>query len=169
VSLGASRTVRPTKLAVVACALAVSSCGGGTSAGASRPAAISGAAACSPQAVHHESPPSWTGSAEVRGPYAVANGGAAVGFFFRLPLRAGHPRQPANKILWVMRLPREGSRLTITARSPDDPGHTVVVRQAANSSPGEIYPTNIDLPTKGCWRLNLQWASHRTRMDVAVS
>lgn len=156
-----------TKLAVAACALAVSACGGGTSAVGSRPEAIS--AGCSPQTVHQGSPPSWTGSAEVRGPYAVANGGAAVGFFFRFPLRAGHPRRPANKILWVMRLPREGSPLTITARSPDDPGHTVVIRQAADSSPGEIYPSNINLPTKGCWRLNLQWASHRTRMDVAVS
>jgi hypothetical protein len=48
----------------------------------------------------------------------VAASAMTAGFIFGHPLRAGHPADPANKILWVVRTPREGAPLQITVRSP---------------------------------------------------
>jgi hypothetical protein len=81
-------------------------------------------------------------------------------------LRAGHPVDPANKVLWVVRAPRHGRPLRIVARRG---GATVRISRAADSGPGEIYPSYVDLPKAGCWRLTLAWGPHRARIDVAVT
>jgi len=33
--------------------------------------------------------------------------------------------------------------------------------QPANSGPGEIYPSIVDVPQPGCWRFDLSWSGHR--------
>jgi hypothetical protein len=38
-------------------------------------------------------------------PYVVADPATAAGFIFGYPLRAGHPVNPSNKILWAVRTP----------------------------------------------------------------
>jgi hypothetical protein len=83
-------------------------------------------------------------------------------------VRAGHPENPSNKVLWVVRFPRNGHSLEITARR--DRGPTRVVRSSwpADSEPGEIYPSEIDLPKPGCWHLALAWGSHRASVDIEV-
>jgi hypothetical protein len=101
-------------------------------------------------------------------PYALASDDAAAAFFFAPSLRAGHPTNPENKVLWVMRYPRDGHPLEITARLGSDPARTVRITRAADSSPGEIYPSYLDLPRPGCWRLALAWGAHRARLDVQV-
>ncbi|HKW58601.1 MAG TPA: hypothetical protein VJR46_02475 [Candidatus Dormibacteraeota bacterium] len=42
-------------------------------------------------------------------PYAIAKPAIAAGFLFGYPLRSGNPQDPANKILWVVGMPRNGS------------------------------------------------------------
>jgi hypothetical protein len=80
-------------------------------------------------------------------------------------LRAGHPTNPHNKVLWVVRFPREGRPLLITARRG---GRVVQIRLPPDSSPGEIYPSYVDLPTPGCWRLALAWGPHHGSLNVEV-
>lgn len=142
---------------------------------ASTPArAASAAAPCVPAAIHHSAPPNWTASAWSASspgfavPYALATGNAAAAFFFAPTLRAGHPSNPSNKVLWVVRFPRDGHPLTITARPSTDRAHFVRTQWPADSSPGEIYPSDVDLPKPGCWRLGLAWGTHRASVDVQV-
>jgi hypothetical protein len=74
----------------------------------------------------------------------------------------GHPlRQPPapgrnNKILWVSRVSQEpGDPLKIEAHL--DGTGPAVLREV----PGGPGPSIIDLPSPGCWRLDLAWSDHR--------
>jgi hypothetical protein len=91
-----------------------------------------------------------------------------AGFFEIGNLRAGDPSNPSNKVLWIVRYPRSGHPLRIVARLGSDPGMAERSTWPADSSPGEIYPSTINLPQAGCWRLALQWGRHRASIDVAV-
>jgi hypothetical protein len=129
---------------------------------------------CIPAAIHHGAPPAWTATAWSDSspgftvPYALATGKAAAAFFFAPTFRAGHPTNPANKVLWVVRFPRDGHPLTVTARLSTDRPEVVRIRRPPDSSPGEIYPSYIDLPNPGCWRLALAWGTHRASVDIQV-
>lgn len=130
--------------------------------------------ACVPASIHHGPPPGWTAAAWANSspglhiPYALASGNAAAAFFFAPALRAGHPTNPTNKILWIVRYPRDGTPLELDARSATAGTPTVRLRFPANSSPGEIYPSIVDLPRPGCWTLALHWATHMATLDVQV-
>lgn len=144
---------------IVAAAFALSACGGAQG------------KTCAAAPVHTGAPPRWTaaawaGSPGFRVPYAVAGGDSAAAFFFARPLRAGHPTNPFNKVLWVVRAARNGKPLRIVARRG---GQTVRITRRADAGPGEIYPSYVDLPSPGCWRLSLAWGRHRARIDVAVA
>ena len=67
-----------------------------------------------------------------------------------------------------MRFPRNGNPLSITARLGTDRAEVVHLSEPADSSPGEIYPSIVDLPKSGCWQLSLAWGAHRARIDIAV-
>ncbi len=113
-------------------------------------------------------PPAWATSAAPIGiPAAVSANGLVSATIFANPLHAPARTSGAtNKILWVVKLPREGQPLEITATPLDHNGPAVTVNEPANSSPGEIYPSIIDVPTPGCWRLTLAWAGHRGTVDL---
>jgi hypothetical protein len=153
--------------------LLLASCGG-SGTGSTRGAAATAPSRCVPAAIHHGAPPRWTAAAwadsspDFRVPYALASGDAAAAFFFASRLRAGHPENPSNKVLWVVRLPRNGHPLQITARLGRDPSRVVHSLWSAGSSPGEIYPSAVDLPAPGCWHLALAWGAHRAGVDVDV-
>lgn len=102
-------------------------------------------------------------------PFTMDHSQTVAGFVFGYPLRAGHPENPANKILWVVRLPRGGSDLTISAHPLGGATPLVTVVQPANSGPGEIYPSTVDVPTAGCWVLNLAWGAHRAALALPYS
>jgi hypothetical protein len=85
---------------------------------------------------------------------------------FGYPLRAGDPSNTTNKILWIMRLPRHGSPLTIEARPLHADAPLVRLAVSAASSPGEIYPSAVNVPKAGCWRLTLHWARHADSIDL---
>ena len=103
-------------------------------------------------------PPPW--------PHALSKRGNVAAIVFGNPLRAGDPTGRMNKILWIMRLPRLGSPLRIEA----SPLHATAlpIRHAwpPDSSPGEIYPSYVNVPTAGCWHLTLRWAGHTDWIDL---
>jgi hypothetical protein len=99
-------------------------------------------------------------------PYALATPLHAAGFIFGYPLRSGHPENPSNKILWVVGLPRNGSSLEISGHPLGAAAPIVTVDRAADSSPGEIYPSTIDVPQSGCWHFDLAWAGHKASLEL---
>jgi len=98
-------------------------------------------------------------------PYVIAHPALAAGFLFAYPLRAGHPENPANKILWVVRTPRTGP-LTIDGHPVGTALPAIHEILAANSGPGEIYPSFVDAPMPGCWQLDLQWANSHAQVEL---
>jgi hypothetical protein len=137
------------------------------------------AAAASPHGcvaapIHHDAPPTWTApawagsSAGFRPRYSLASGDGAAAFWWEPRLHAGDPSNPANKVLWVMRYPRNGTALRIVARWGADPAVSVRRSWPPDASPGEIYPSYVNLPRAGCWELTLSWSSHVARLDVQV-
>lgn len=137
------------------------------------PPARAAAGACVPSPIHRGAPPKWTAPAfaDSRGfrlPYALASGDSAAAFFW-VRLRAGAPTDPANKVLWVMRFPRGGKPLHILARWGEDSSVTATSSLPPDSSPGEIYPSYLNLPRPGCWRLTLNWNGHRAGLSVSIA
>jgi hypothetical protein len=92
-------------------------------------------------------------------PYVVGRAGTVMGYLYRVPLVAPPPRD-GNKILWFVRHPRDGHPLRMTAH-PYGAGRPLVTRQfPADSRPGEIYPSAVDVPRPGCWVFTLTWDGH---------
>lgn len=96
-------------------------------------------------------------------PYVVADPAIAAGFIFNYPLKAG---SQGDKILWVVGAPRQGGPLAIDAHPYGADQPTAYFNQDANSSPGEIYPTGLAVPSPGCWVLSLRWGTHRAEADL---
>ncbi|GAA4235258.1 hypothetical protein FHR32_006719 [Streptosporangium album] len=96
----------------------------------------------------------------------MGTGGDVVGYLFVRPLHAGKPADASNKILWYVRLPREGKDLVMTGHPKGASGPVVRHRFPADSSPGEIYPSIVDVPAPGCWTFDLAWGEHRDTVDL---
>jgi hypothetical protein len=132
------------------------------------------AGGCGTTAIRRGGMPAWTrpafadsGGAEPSDlAYSVTDHRDAVAVLFARPLRAGQPREPSNKVLWIMRLPRHGSSLTVSARPVSGGGRTVRASFPADSEPGEIYPSAVDVPRAGCWHVTLRWAHHTDSIDL---
>jgi hypothetical protein len=108
--------------------------------------------------------PSWAvgGAPSLR--FVQSTEGNVVGFLFADPLRAA-PRADGqnNKILWVVKEPRNGDDLRITGRNG---GSQFTATKKADSSPGEIYPSIVDAPSPGCWHLTLGWSQSVAHVNV---
>lgn len=113
--------------------------------------------------------PEWTASADAgQLPFAVSHEGNLFAGLFAHPLRAGTaPADPANKILWIVREPRDGQPLKLTIRPADGQAPVVSLEEPANSGPGEIYPSIVDVPTPGCWTVTAEWGGHRATLELA--
>lgn len=100
-------------------------------------------------------------------PYAISYPPTAAGFIFGYPLQVG-PRAngAANKILWVVGIPRDGNPLRITGHPKNATAPAIDVSFPADSSPGEIYPSIVDVPSAGCWHFDLAWGTNRTSVDL---
>ncbi len=96
----------------------------------------------------------------------VATPPIAAAFIFTDPLRARHPQNPYNNVLWVVRTPRDGSDLEIIARPLGVSSPALSDRRPDNSGPGEIYSDGMDVPTASCWRFDLRWANGRVTVDL---
>jgi hypothetical protein len=98
--------------------------------------------------------------------YVIGHPSLVAGFLFSDPLRAGHPQNPYNKVLWVVRTPRNGSDLTIDGHPLGSVSPKVHEVRPANSGPGEIYPDGVDVPSAGCWQFDLQWATTHAQVEL---
>lgn len=164
-------------LAAGACLLLVAACGSGERrAGtptAGSPAARAGPAVktgpCQPAPVHDRAPPAFTDIPDVPPmphPYTVSADGEVVAFLFVHPMRVTRPGGPNNKVLWVVGRRAEAKPLLITARGP---GRTVRSRgDVPMFASGQIQRSILRFPKPGCWRLDLQYGTRRTTLDVQV-
>jgi len=185
---------RVASLAVVACAVLVTACTAGhappTAAGASSAAAAgtSGAAAGASGAAAGRPPvrgaayagggcgatpllagaaPGWASAANpppIR--YALAARGQAAGFLFGYPLMAGNPQPYSDKVLWVVASPRDHMPLRLAGHPLGAAAPVVSSTWPADSSPGEIYPSEIEVPSPGCWQFTLSWNGHTDTVDL---
>jgi hypothetical protein len=97
----------------------------------------------------------------------ISNAGSAVGYLFGYPLRAVNSDGTSdNKILWYVRLPRDGNPLHIEARPGGQQAPVVQSVHPSGASPGEIYPSFVDVPTPGCWHVTLSWGPHTDTVDL---
>ena len=99
-------------------------------------------------------------------PYAITYPPTAAGFLFAHPLRAGSVSNPNNKILWVVGLPRAGNPLRVQGHPLGAASPTTDQSFPDDSSPGEIYPTIVDVPSAGCWHFDLTWGPNRAAADL---
>ena len=97
-------------------------------------------------------------------PYVVATPAIAVGYVFTYPLAAGVDAN--TKILWYVGVPRAGSSLVAEGHPLGATQPTTTFTKAADSFPGEIYPTGPTVPTAGCWHFTLTWQEGKQRADV---
>jgi hypothetical protein len=113
------------------------------------------------------SAPSWASSANppaIR--YALAERGHVAGFLFGYPLMAGNPQPYSDKVLWVVASPRDGQPLRLTGHPLDAATPIVSSTWSADSTPGEIYPSEIVAPSPGCWQFTLSWNGHTDTVDL---
>jgi len=126
---------------------------------------------CGATQVYQGATPTWLEAAAGHNaphglPFVVADPPLAAGFLFGAPLRAGHPTNPTNKVLWVVRTPRAGLPLQIEGQPLGATTPTVHLTEPANSGPGEIYPSIVDVPSAGCWQFTLGWGSARATVQL---
>ena len=100
-------------------------------------------------------------------PYVMGDRGDIVAILWadHNPLHAP-PLAKANKILWVVRTPRQGSQLVVDGHPLGGTEPQVHLTQPANSGPGEIYPSIVDVPSAGCWQFDLQWAHSHVQVEL---
>jgi hypothetical protein len=98
--------------------------------------------------------------------WVVDDQGTIAGFLFADPLRAGHPGDPANKVLWIVNGVRDGSPLEIDLHPVGASSPSVTDSFPADSSPGEIYPSIVEVPAPGCWRATLRWNGRTAQLDL---
>jgi hypothetical protein len=110
--------------------------------------------------------PGWASSAKPpRIRYALAERGGVAGFLFGYPLMARNPVPYSDKILWVVSSSRDGP-FHITGHPLGAARPVVSSTWPADSSPGEIYPSEVVVPTPGCWQFTLTWHGHSDAVDL---
>jgi hypothetical protein len=109
----------------------------------------------------------WTGNnAPTDVPYAVAHPATAAGFIFGYPLHtASSGIAYGNKILWVVGTARTGD-LVVEGVPLGKTAPVVRYSFPANSGPGEIYPSGVDVPEPGCWSFTLRWAGQVAQIEL---
>lgn len=109
--------------------------------------------------------PAWAAGGPSGLPWVLSAEGNLIGFLFvDLHVQAGADGAN-NKILWVSKVPRGGQPLRLSLR-PADGGAAVTMTEEADSSPGEIYPSIVDVPTAGCWHVTAEWNQNRATLDL---
>lgn len=157
--------------ALAACRPLPGAVGGGPTATPPAPGASPAPGGCGATPLYQGAIPAWLEEADghntPRGlPYAVAAPPDAAAFLFAHPLRAGHPSNPANKILWVVRGDRQGQDLALDAHPLGAPSPAVHMSRPPDSGPGNIYPSIVDVPSAGCWHFSLRWATGQAEVDL---
>jgi hypothetical protein len=109
-----------------------------------------------------------SGSSIPRTPYAFARPATIAAFFFDYPLRLATPTIGYNKVLWFVGTTRTGpleiDGHPLGATSP-------TVRYSIPIEPnyigsGQLYGSQINAPSAGCWQFTLTWAGQRAEMEI---
>jgi hypothetical protein len=100
-------------------------------------------------------------------PYVIATPEIAMGYLFTYPLAAG--LNANTKILWYVATPRGGYALEAVGHPLGAKGPTASFSKAADSGPGEIYPTGPTVPTAGCWHFTLKWQNGNRSAEVDLN
>jgi hypothetical protein len=87
--------------------------------------------------------------------HVLGERGDIVAVLFGYPLRQPPEEGRNNKILWVSRVEHPGDALVVQAHLN---GTGPAVRREVPGGPG---PSIIDLPSAGCWKLDLTWSGNR--------
>jgi len=128
-------------------------------------AAERGSNGCGSTTIESGNRPAWAPTAPDI-PWVADRTGMIAGFLFADPLRHGQPQNPANKVLWVVNGPREGSPLRVELQPLGQRAPVVTDSFPADSLPGEIYPSIVEVPSAGCWHATFHWAGHRAELDL---
>jgi hypothetical protein len=98
-------------------------------------------------------------------PHVLGDDGDIVAILWaeREPLSSPPSQLRNNKILWVPRVGRGAGPLLITAKL-DGTGETVP--RTVAPAPG---PSIVDLPSPGCWSLDLTWGRHHDRVRLGYA
>ena len=158
-------------LPTLALGLVVASPASGTARAALSTANIGVArAACRPHPVD-DVIPGWASSgfhpAAYRMYYELGRSDRIVALLWAHPLRSPQSPRYFNKILWVSRLPVNGSPMLIRAqqmKGTHDVG--MPVTETVVGGPGPSY---VNMPSPGCWRMTLTWSGYRDSLDWATS
>ena len=97
-------------------------------------------------------------------PYVIATPGRAVGYLFTYPMKAGLDSD--TKTLWYVATPRRAMPLDAEGHALGATSPTAKFSKAADSFPGEIYPTGPTVPGPGCWHFTLTWRGGEERVEV---
>ena len=97
-------------------------------------------------------------------PYVIATPAVAIGYLFTHPLTAGLDAN--NKILWYVATPRDGYPMEATGHPLGASSPAARFSKAADSSPGEIFPTGPTVPSAGCWHFTLTWHNGAQHAEV---
>ena len=137
---------------------------------ATPPAAAILESGCGSTPVYGGSIPKWLDDAVGHNspgtPFVITHPPIAGGFLFTHPLRAGHPTNPGNKVLWAVGPTRNGSTLYIDVHPFRASSPNIHEEHIANSGPGNIYPDGVDVPTAGCWQFDLRWATYHAQVEL---
>src|SRR2546423_14906501 len=82
--------------------------------------------------------------------YVIGHPALVAGFLFSDPLRAGHLANPSNKVLWIVRTPRDRSPLTIDGHPLGATSPTVHETRPADSGPADSYADGVEAPMRVC-------------------
>jgi hypothetical protein len=99
-------------------------------------------------------------------PYFITDPPIAAGFIFGYPLHARVSPGQGNKILWVVGIPRDGNPLRIDGHPLNATTPKVDESFPDNASPGEIYPSEVDVLSPGCWHFDITWGPNKTSVDL---
>jgi hypothetical protein len=107
--------------------------------------------------------PSWADIGGGRIPWAVGQPPEVVGLIFATELVANgaRPDGSANKILWLTRAPISTTQLTLRAQ-PAEAAEPVVTLRFPQVEGYQQFPSIVNLPTSGCWRINISWGAGST-------
>lgn len=102
-------------------------------------------------------------------PYVVGASGAIMGYLWASPLHAPESPTSGNKVLWYVRYPRDGAPLRVTGYLRANPSRRMSATFPADSSPGEIYPSDVAVPQPGCWSFTLRWNTHVDHLSLSFA
>jgi hypothetical protein len=108
-----------------------------------------------------------SGNSVPRTPYAFAHPPSIAGFLFDYPPRPG-TSAAYNKILWIVGTARTGP-LEIDGHpygSVMPTVHYSVAMDPNYRGSGEVYGSQIKVPSAGCWQFTLTWAGQRAEIEL---